>query len=268
MVTRILHVSDLHVGAHDDPVVEHGLPALVERVSPTLIVASGDLTHRGRREQHARAATILRALGPPVLAVPGNHDIPHTLPARVTRPWEEFEREWQTTEPVHESPEAVVVGLNSVRPWHHQSGGVTDAQLERAEARLAAAAPGALRVVALHHQLVGPPWRSRKRALARRGAALGRLTAAGAELIVGGHVHQGSIAERHEFAVADESPAAVVTTAPGLGRPRPHRLGEARGALAYRWEGASLAVDTYVWRGGAWALTAERTFARAHGRLP
>ncbi len=267
MVTRILHVSDLHVGAHDDPVLARGLTALVERVTPALIVASGDLTHRGRRDQHAHAATLLRGLGPPVLAVPGNHDIPNTLPARVTRPWEEFEREWQTTEPVHESTEAVVVGLNSVRPWHHQSGGVPAARLERAEARLTAAAPGALRIVALHHQLVGPPWRSRKRALAHRDTALARLTAAGAELIVGGHVHQGSIAERHEFAVADDAPAAVVTTAPGLGRPRPHRLGEARGALAYRWDDASLAVDTYIWRGGDWALTAERTFARARGRL-
>ena len=52
----------------------------------TLVVASGDLTHRGRRDQHERAAAFLRALGPPVLAVPGNHDIPYTFPARFTRP--------------------------------------------------------------------------------------------------------------------------------------------------------------------------------------
>jgi 3',5'-cyclic AMP phosphodiesterase CpdA len=268
VVTGILHVSDLHIGARDDPVVEEGLPALVERVAPALIVASGDLTHRGLAEQHARAAALLRALGPPVLAVPGNHDIPYTFPARVTRPWEAFEREWQTTEPVHEAAAALVVGLNSVRPWHHQSGGLTDDGLRRAEERLRGAAPGALRVVALHHQLVGPPWRSRKRALGRRDDVLARLTAAGAELIVGGHVHQGSIAERHEFAVAEAAPAAVVTTAPGLGQPRPHRHGEARGALAYRWDDASVVVETYVWRGDAWAHTAARSFARGRDQLP
>ena len=103
-------------------------------------------------------------------------------------------------------------------------------------------------MVALHHQLVGPPWRTRKRVLARRDTVLARLTAAGAELIVGGHVHQGAIAERHEFEATDEAATAVVTIAPGLGQPRPHRLGEARGALVYRVEASAISVDTYVWR--------------------
>ena len=267
MVTGILHVSDLHVGARDDRVLEDGLGPLVALVAPGLIVASGDLTHRGSRDQHEQAARLLRAPGPPVLAVPGNHDIPYTLPARVSRPWKEFERQWQTTEPVHEGADAIVIGLNSVRPWRHQSGGLTDAQLARAEDRLRNAAPAALRVVVLHHQLVGPPWRSRKRVLARRDVVLARLTAAGAELIVGGHVHQGSIAERREFAVDDAATAAVVTTAPGLGQPRPHRLGEARGALAYRWDATSIVVETHVWLAGAWQRTAVRTFARGNSRV-
>ena len=267
MVTRILHVSDLHVGARDDPVVEHGLASLAERVEPDLIAASGDLTHRGRRDQHERAAALLRSLGRPVLAVPGNHDIPYTLPARVTTPWQEFELQWETTEPVHEAAGALILGLNSVRPWRHQSGGLTAAQLDRAGERLRAAPPGSLRMVVLHHQLVGPPWRTRKRALARRDDALAALTAAGAELIVGGHVHQGSVAERHEFAATDETAATVVTTAPGLGQPRPHRLGEARGALAYRVDATAISVDTYVWLQGTWEHTAVRTFARGAKRL-
>ena len=103
--------------------VEQALAALVERVAPELIVASGDLTHRGRREQHERAARFLRSLGPPVLAVPGNHDMPYTFPARFTRTFAEFERQWETTEPTHSSPTLHVVGLNSARPYRHQSGG-------------------------------------------------------------------------------------------------------------------------------------------------
>jgi 3',5'-cyclic AMP phosphodiesterase CpdA len=262
VVTRILHVSDLHVGARDDPVVEQGLVSLVERVEPALIVASGDLTHRGLRAQHEQAAALLRSPGTPVLAVPGNHDIPYSIPARISAPWQEFEQQWQTTEPVHEVEGALVVGLNSVRPWHHQSGGITTAQLDSAQERLRAAAAGSLRMVVLHHQLVGPPWRTRKRALARRDAVLGGLTAAGVELIVGGHVHQGAVAERHEFEVTDDAATVVVTTAPGLGQPRPHRLGEARGALAYRVEASSISVDTYIWLADDWKLTAARTFSR------
>jgi 3',5'-cyclic AMP phosphodiesterase CpdA len=263
VLTRILHVSDLHFGARDDPEVERALVALVERTTPELVIASGDLTHRGRRSEHELAAGFLRRLGPPVLAVPGNHDIPYTFPARFASPWREFERQWETAEPVHASATLHVVGVNSVRPWRHQSGGVRDAQLARVASRLAQAAPGALRVVALHHQLVGAPWRSRKRPVADRTRVLGRLVDAGAELILGGHIHQGAVSERREFEVVDEdTPGTVVSIAPGLGQPRPHRRGEARGVVVYTATDDRLTVDTSIWRGDGWALTATRTFAR------
>lgn len=141
MSARILHVSDLHVGAREDLSAASGLPALVERVAPELIVASGDLTHQGTRAQHERAASLLKELGVPVLAVPGNHDIPHTIPARFTSSWAEFERCWETATPVYASDTLHVVGLNSVRPWRHQSGGLAGAALQDAAARFAPAAP-------------------------------------------------------------------------------------------------------------------------------
>ena len=125
-VPRLLHVSDLHFGAGDAHRVGEGLQALIERTAPELVVASGDLTHRGRPDQHAAAAAFLRSLGPPVLAIPGNHDIPYTFPGRFTRTFAEFERQWETTEPVFRSPTLHVVGLNSVRAWRHQSGGIRD----------------------------------------------------------------------------------------------------------------------------------------------
>jgi 3',5'-cyclic AMP phosphodiesterase CpdA len=263
VVTRILHVSDLHFGARDDPEVERALVALARRAAPELLIASGDLTHRGLRSQHELAAGFLRRLGPPVLAVPGNHDIPYTFPARFTSPWREFERQWETPEPVHASAGLHVVGVNSVRPWRHQSGGVADRQLARVAARLAEAAPGALRVVVLHHQLVGAPWRSRKKPVADRTSVLARLVDAGAELILGGHIHQGAVSERREFeVVGDETPGVVVSIAPGLGQPRPHRRGEARGVVVYTATDEQLTVETHIWRRDAWALTATRTFAR------
>jgi 3',5'-cyclic AMP phosphodiesterase CpdA len=48
-------------------------------VTPELIAVTGDLTHRGRRREHERAATFLRGFGKPLLVVPGNHDIPYTF---------------------------------------------------------------------------------------------------------------------------------------------------------------------------------------------
>src|SRR5207245_3022684 len=78
--TRVLHLSDLHLGAGDDEAIERGAPVLIERFRPELVIASGDLSHRGRPDQLARASRFLQSLERPVLAVPGNHDIPYTFP--------------------------------------------------------------------------------------------------------------------------------------------------------------------------------------------
>jgi 3',5'-cyclic AMP phosphodiesterase CpdA len=260
---RLLHLSDLHSGTVEDPAVERAVTLLIERSEPQLIVASGDLTHRGRAEQHERAAAFLSRLGPPVLAVPGNHDIPWAFPARFTHPFREFERHWETTEPVHRSDDLFVVGINSVRPWRHQSGGVRAAQLRRAAELLREAPAGALRIVALHHHLIGAPWRSRKRPVARRSHVLAGLVDAGAELILAGHIHQAAVAERHEFEVDPGGlRGTTVSVAPGLGQPRPNRRGEARGLHLYEAHDRELRVETYVWRDQDWGLTASRRFPR------
>ena len=175
---------------------------IVERFEPELVIASGDLSHRGRPEQHDTAAELLRGLGPPLLCVPGNHDIPYTFPARFTRTWEQFERQWETTEPVYRSERILAVGLNSVRPWRNQSGRLRDAQLARAAQELRSSNGSQLRVAVLHHHLIGAPWRSRKKPVARRNHVLASLVDAGAELIVAGHIHQSTIAERREFEIA------------------------------------------------------------------
>jgi 3',5'-cyclic AMP phosphodiesterase CpdA len=265
--TCILHVSDLHFGARnglDDPALERAILALRERVDPTLVLASGDLTHHGRPDEHNAAAVYLRSLGAPLLVIPGNHDIPPFSPARFTRPWREFKRQWKTTTPVHSSPGLHVVGLNSVRPLGYQRGRLTRADLEATEARLREAPAGALRVVAVHHQLAGAPWRSRKLALIARNRVLERLAAAGADLIVGGHIHQATICDRRDFEVLEgDARSCVVATAPGLGRPRAGRRYEVRGVLVHRADEQSLTVETHVWRDGNWMIVGARTFPRS-----
>ncbi|HZT84035.1 MAG TPA: metallophosphoesterase [Gaiellaceae bacterium] len=261
MNARLLHVSDLHVGAHEEPDVERALARLVERLEPQLVVASGDLAHRGRRMQLRRGAELLRSLGPPVVAVPGNHDLPYT-PTRLVRPWAEFERIWETTEPTATLPGLHVVGLNSARPFRHQGGALSRGQLERAAERLGAAPDGALCVVVLHHHLIGAPWRAaRKRPVSRRNHVLRSLVDAGADLILAGHIHQAAVSERHEFeVVGDEARTAVVAIAPGLGQPRPRRLGEARGLHVHEAHADAILVRTFRWSRGDWTLGAERRF--------
>ena len=266
---RLLQVSDLHFGTREEPEVEDDLRALVADAAPEVVVASGDLTHRNTRAEHERAAAFLRSLGPPLLVIPGNHDIPRWPPGRFTRTFDEFLRIWNETEPVYRSEHFVVVGLNSVRPWKQQGGALGRGQLERAARVFAGAAPTALKVVAVHHHLLGAPWRSVKRTIANRSSVLGALVDAGADLVLSGHVHQSSIGERREFeVVGGEVQATTVVTAPGLGQPRPKRRGEARGLHVFEAEDASLRVLTYAWvsrradGAGGWAQIADRRFPR------
>jgi len=265
---RVLHLSDLHFGRNDKPESIEALARLVQESRPELVIASGDLTHRGLRSQHEKAAEFLRGLELPLLAIPGNHDIPYTFPKRFTRPWQEFERLWGETEPVYRSDNVIAVGLNSVRPWRHQSGRLRDDQIVRARDLLRDGAAEALRVVVLHHHLLGAPWRSRKKPVAKRNRVLAGLVEAGADLVLAGHIHQSTIAERREFEISTPGgeDAVVISIAPGFGQPRPNRHGEARGLHIYEIGDRALRTMTYIWRDDGWALTAVRTFPR--GREP
>lgn len=266
MTVRLVQVSDLHVGAHDAGFEEvaAAVRALVAELAPELVLATGDLSHRNRPGQHARAAAFLRSLEAPVLALPGNHDLPALPPARVARPFAAFLHEWPGVEPAHVSERLAVCALCSVRPWRYQRGALSAAQLERAAGVLAQAPSGALRVVALHHHLLGAPWRTGKRSVPARSRVLAALAAAGAELVVSGHTHQSVVAERREFLFPrGDGPGLVAATAPGLGRPRPGRHAEAAGLQLYEADTDSLRAITYAWTGGRLEPVAERRYPRS-----
>jgi 3',5'-cyclic AMP phosphodiesterase CpdA len=264
VTARVLHVSDFHLGRGEELQPLPALRTLARELEPELVLVTGDLTHRGRRAELEQAAAILSSLERPFLAVPGNHDIPYTFPARFTSTFTEWERVFTAAEPVYRSNGLVVAGLSSVRPWRQQAGALRDEQLERAATQLSSAPEGALRIVALHHHLAAPPWRAkRKRPLARRDAVVQSLAAAGAQLVVGGHVHQAGIAERREFEVLDGGTGSLVlATAPGFGRPRPRRKGEAQGANVYEADQGLLTVTTYAWDGHVLVEVARRRFPR------
>jgi 3',5'-cyclic AMP phosphodiesterase CpdA len=99
--------------------------------------------------------------------------------------------------------------------------------------------------------------------VSRRRQVLHALVAAGADLILGGHIHQAAVSSRHEFEVlGDDARTAVVATAPGFGRPRPRRLGEARGLHVHEADAEAIVVRTFGWTRGEWTLRAERRFLR------
>jgi 3',5'-cyclic AMP phosphodiesterase CpdA len=262
---RILHISDLHLGHGTVSEPLTALRELVPELAPEILVVTGDLTHRGRRPELERARDLLEGVGVPLLAIPGNHDIPYAFPRRFTRTREAWEGVFGTTEPSYLSERLAVVGLSSVRPWRQQGGALESSQLDGVAPKLERAQIGALRTVALHHHLAAPPWRAaRKRPVRRRDVVLQKLASAGVELVLSGHVHQAAVAERREFEVVehDRRSALVLATAAGFGRPRPERRGEAVGFNVYDADDSSISVVTWCWTGETFAEIGRRTFRR------
>jgi 3',5'-cyclic AMP phosphodiesterase CpdA len=265
VAARILHLSDSHIGRGEDLAPLLAVRELGAALRPDLLVATGDMTHRGRSEQMQRSAQILRDLELPLLAVPGNHDIPYTFPARFTRTFVEWERAYGDPEPLYSSESLVVAGLNSVRPWRQQGGALGEVQLARAATRLRDAPAGAYRVVALHHHLAAAPWPSkRKQPVRDRDGVLKALAEAGVDLVLSGHVHQAAAAERREFELLENGSrrSLVLASGPGIGRPRPHRPGETRGVNVYDVEAEALTVTTLIWDGNEFVEVGRRVFPR------
>ena len=186
----LLQISDLHFGTERASVVE-ALVALSRQQQPDLLVVSGDITQRARASQFRKARAFTDRLGVPVLAIPGNHDIPlFNLAARLLHPYAQHCAAFGAElEPVHASPDLLVLSVNTTRWYRHKNGEVSPAQIERVARRLASAGPAQLRVVVVHHPVAALRAADVHDLLRGRAAALQHWAAAGADLVMGGHIH-------------------------------------------------------------------------------
>lgn len=73
---NIAHISDLHFGKTESPHVIERLGNHLNASNFDLIVATGDFTQRSKRKEWTAAQKFISSLETPVLAVPGNHDLP------------------------------------------------------------------------------------------------------------------------------------------------------------------------------------------------
>ena len=186
----LLHLSDTHFGTERPQVIEAVL-ALAARERPDLAVLSGDITQRARPGQFRAAKAFVERLDVPVLAVPGNHDIALVdLWARAVRPYARYARAFGADlEPVHASEDLLVVGVNTTRAWRHKNGEVSLQQIDRVAALLRNARPQQLRVVVVHQPAAVCRPEDRRHLLRGHHAALQTWSAAGADLVLGGHIH-------------------------------------------------------------------------------
>lgn len=187
----LLQISDPHFGTEVAGPVD-ALRCLHAEQQPDLVVVSGDITQRATRRQFGAAARFFTSLSPrALLLLPGNHDIPLVnLALRLFDPFRRYRAAFgDDLEPVHDSEQLLVIGINTVRPRWHTDGAVSPAQIDRVSQRLARAGPRQLRVVVTHQPAAVIRPQDAPHRLVRADEALTHWIDAGMDLILGGHIH-------------------------------------------------------------------------------
>ena len=215
-MARLIHLSDLHFGAHDQRLVD----AVAERVDeekPDLVVISGDFTQRARTEQFKEACEFLERLrdaGHDVLAVPGNHDVPlYDVFRRFLSPLTRYQRYIDDTLcPVHQLAGVTVLGINTARSLTFSEGRINEEQIQFIRDTFSRSDPDAMRVLVTHHPLFALPVGETgevKQAVGHSELALDAAGEAGVDMLLAGHHHSASSHSARDL-VTRAGPALVV----------------------------------------------------------
>lgn len=196
---KILHLSDLHFGAHD-PIIVEALEARIDREQADLVVVSGDFTQRAKADEFQEACEFLtrvRDAGHDVLAVPGNHDVPlYDVLRRFLSPLTRY-RKYIDEEicPFIQIDGAAVLGINTARSFTFKNGHVSHEQMKFIEETFAETDPHQPRILVTHHPLFALPVGEGPKLshlMDDQDDALEAIADAGVDLLLAGHNHRAS----------------------------------------------------------------------------
>lgn len=191
---QIAHISDIHFGTEQPEIVE-ALEADIQKLSPDLLIVSGDLTQRAKDRQFQAAKAFLDRFVVPQVIVPGNHDIPlYDVVTRLRRPFKRFSG-WITDDmyPSYVDDELGVIGVNSVQHTHWKAGRLSQEKLSRLTDMFSRLDDALLKILVLHHNVVFSPMTKREKTSVRRLETLNRLIRCGVDMICFGHDHRSFI---------------------------------------------------------------------------
>jgi 3',5'-cyclic AMP phosphodiesterase CpdA len=203
-MTRLLHLSDLHFGAHDSRLVD-AVERRADELKPDLVVISGDFTQRARTEQFREACEFLGRLRDhdhEVLGVPGNHDIPlYDVLRRFMSPLARYRRFIDGTLcPFVELPGVAVLGINTARSLTFKEGRINRQQVDFIRETFSRTPPEAMRVLVTHHPLFAlKVGNDAGRAIGRQELALDAIEEAGVDMLLAGHNHHASSHEASDL---------------------------------------------------------------------
>ena len=190
---RLFHVSDVHFGAEDPAAIGWFSRAIADE-RPDAVVMTGDLTMRATSGEFEAGGAWLRSLGVPVTLEIGNHDIPYYWDPlrRLFAPYTRYAAVERMIERPLTIAGVTIVPLKTISRaqwrWDQSKGRVSRHSLATALDLIGQAPPGGVVLVAAHHPLIEGPTTGSART--RHGdAALTALSAAGANAVLSGHVH-------------------------------------------------------------------------------
>lgn len=190
-MNTVLQISDPHFGTEQEPVTR-ALLELNRVTQPDAVVISGDITQRARRSQFAAARKFVDQLAAPKLvSIPGNHDIPmFNVFARLFYPYANYSRAFgKQLEPEIETESLLILCVNTTRPERRKDGEVSEAQIARVAVRLSRASERQLRIVVTHQPVHVIRESDVTNLLHGHEKAVRSWSAAGADIIMGGHIH-------------------------------------------------------------------------------
>ncbi len=270
-MARLIHLSDLHFGAHDPKLVE-AVEARVHEEKPDLVVISGDFTQRARTDQFKEACRFLTRLkdaGHEVLGVPGNHDVPlYDVLRRFLSPLTRYQRFIDDTLcPYHELDGATLLGINTARSLTFKDGRISHEQMDFIRSTFDRARPG-LRILVTHHPLFALPVGDSGelgRAIGRQELALDAIAEVGVDMLLAGHNHRASTHSAKDLATR-AGPSLVIQAGTATStRLRDEEQSFNRIDIA----GDRVTLTVQAWNGQSFRSSDEQTYAREgdHWRL-
>ena len=267
-MAKLLHLSDLHFGAHD-PVLVDAVEQRIDAEKPDLIVISGDFTQRARIEQFEEACAFLgriRDKGHEVLAVPGNHDVPlYDVLRRFLSPLTRYKRYIdETLCPFIEIGGVAVLGINTARSLTFKNGHVSHEQMAFIRETFARANDQQPKILVTHHPLFALPIGDGPELghlMDDQKDALTSIAEAGVDLLLAGHNHRASVNDATKL-VKGAGRALVVQagTATSI-----RTRGEVQSFNRIEVDGSGVRVTILRWGGAEFAEGDSRFFERHHG---
>ena len=273
-MTRLVHLSDLHFGAHDLRLVE-AIKTSIDQLKPHLVVISGDFTQRARTEQFKEACHFLEELrdgGHEVLGVPGNHDVPlYDVLRRFLSPLARYRRFIdETLCPFVELPGVAVLGINTARSMTFKDGRINEEQVVFIREIFSRTPPQALRVLVTHHPLFALKIGEQvERAIGRQELALDAIQEAGVDMLLAGHNHDAST--HHAEDLVTRAGGALVVQAGTATSTRVREQEQSFNLIDIHdaevtvtvcaWDGGAFRpndAQRYVWQEGRWRILKSR----------